>query len=218
MTRLFAILILPLAALALLGGCAVEPLHGPSDARRPVAEPLVSLHAVDFAPGSAVLSPAEARRLTRFVAAVAPQPGDPLLVELPAGTAVGTLADRRASAVATHLAALGLPSRGVALAEAGGERVRVAVETVALHAPAGCPDWQQAGTIESFGNGVGSNFGCATAANFAAMLERPRDALEGRATGPAGAERLTAGVRLYDAGLPLALPAGDGSGGGEGSE
>lgn len=216
MIRALATLILPLAALALLAGCAGEGIRPPSDARRPVAEPLVRLHAVDFTPGSAELSAAEAQRLTRFVAAVAPQPGDPLLVELPAGSEPAGLAARRASAIAGRLAALGLPSRGIALPEAGGDRVRVAIETIALHAPEGCPDWQQPGLLEGFGNGVGGNFGCATAANFAAMLERPRDALEGRTTGPAPAARMSGRVRLFDAGVPLVLPdsAGTTDGGG----
>lgn len=201
MKRLFACLLL---LLPLLGACA-GALEGPSEAKRPVVQPLVSLHAVHFAPGSAELAPEEARRLTRFVAAAAPQPGDPLLVELPLGSANGGLEARRASAIGASLAALGLPSRSVALTEPGGDRVRVAIEKVALNAPAGCPDWEQTGTLERFGNGVTGNFGCATAANFAAMLERPRDALEGRATGAAPAERLMTRIRLYDLGAPPGL-------------
>ncbi|SMF12560.1 pilus biogenesis lipoprotein CpaD [Tistlia consotensis] len=197
-------LALGLLVLPLLAACASD-IRPPSEARRPVAQPLVSLHAVAFAPDSAALSPAEEQDLARFVAAVDPQPGDPLLVELPAGSRAGGLAARRASAVGASLAALGLPSRSVALPEAGGDRVRVAVETVAVHAPEGCPDWQQLGTLESFDNGVSGNFGCATARNFAAMLDRPRDALEGRATGPAPAARMTVGVALYDAGAPIPL-------------
>ncbi len=197
-----------LLALGLLSACESAGIEPPAETKRPEVQELVSLHAVRFEPGSDRLSAAEAQRLTRFVAAVGPLPGDPLLVELPAGGAADGLAARRASAIGASLAALGLPVRGVALPEAGGDLVRVAIETVALNAPAGCGQWRQEGTLASFGNGVSDDFGCATAANFAAMLERPRDALEGRATGPAPGERLTRGVRLYDAGAPLTLPEG----------
>lgn len=206
MTRLFACLLL----LPLLVACE-SAIEAPSEARRPVVQPLASLHAVRFAPGSAELAPEEGRRLARFVAAAAPRPGDPILVELPAGGAGGDLAARRASTIGASLAALGLPSRSFALPEAGGDRVRVAVETVALHAPDGCPGGEPVGTLESFGNGVSGDFGCATAANFATMLDRPRDALEGRATGPASAGRFTPGVLLYHAGVPVPTSSGGSS-------
>lgn len=208
MKRLVACLL----ALPLVAGCAGQ-LRPPSDPKRPVAQELVSLHAVAFAPGSDRLSPDEAQRLTRFVASVGPQPGDALLVELPAGSAADGLAAHRASAIGAKLAALGLPSRSFSMTEAGGDLVRVAIRTVAVNAPADCPDWQPLGTLEGFGNGVGSNMGCATARNFSVMLDRPRDALQGRATGPAPAERLSTGVRLYDAGLPIPLPSTGGAAG-----
>lgn len=54
----------------------------------------------------------------------------------------------------------------------------------------GCPDWSQGQVVPSAG-AAGRNFGCATAANLAAMVADPQDLARGRDAGPASDPRVT---------------------------
>ncbi len=76
------------------------------------------------------------------------------------------------------------------------DRVRILVDRYLVTLP-GCPDWTKSAR-GSFDNQVHSNFGCATAMNFGAMLAEPHDLIEGRSGHTADGAYLIRSIQRYE--------------------
>lgn len=194
--------LLAVAALAALAACS-EVLPEPRLTKEPQVTQVTSLHAVRFAPEGSQVSSAEWDRLVDFLLDLRLREGDRILVEFPMSSDGRDLQRRRALMVMQFLAREGISADPFALAESGGQVLRVGVERVAINAPADCPDWPEPRNFGAFVNDSLPNFGCASANNFAVMLANPRDAVEGRALSKADVERLTLGLRAYRIGKNL---------------
>ena len=127
-----------------------------------------------FAPGSASLGPAETTRLARFVAAGGIQQQDRVAFEQP--DVLGKLSEQRRNALLKALRTNGVGA-SVSIAAApkvGRDRVVLEIERGVAIAPP-CPDWSKPPI--DYSAQVSSNFGCANAANLAAMVADPADLL-----------------------------------------
>lgn len=76
-------------------------------------------------------------------------------------------------------------------------------------APA-CPDWSGS-PATPHDNTPSGNFGCATATDFALMLDNPRDLVMGRALAPADAGQASDAVERYRTGHVKPLLGGEAS-------
>lgn len=168
-----------LAIAVLLSACG-NTEDPPRDVKRPVVRDFESLHAVRFQSGNVVISPAEADRLLGFMRRLNPSDRDKVFVEYPARVDARGTELRRAEIVAKLLAKHGYFAKPFALAEQAPDLIRVSVSRVMVHAPENCPDWSPDSYQEDVANGVGSNFGCATAHNLSVMIADPHDLREGR--------------------------------------
>ncbi len=171
-----------LGVVLLLGACSGNE-ERPQDVRRVQLNEFRSLHAVRFETGNIVISPAEAERLLGFVRRIAPRERDKILVEYPKRVDAKGTELRRAEIVAKFLAKHGYLSETFSLDEQAPDLVRVSVSRLVARAPEGCPDWSPLNYQQNVANGLGSNLGCATSQNFAAMIADPHDIREGRSGG-----------------------------------
>lgn len=76
-------------------------------------------------------------------------------------------------------------------------KLRILIDRYLVTLP-GCPDWTKSAR-GSFDNQVHSNWGCATAMNFGAMLAEPHDLIEGRADHTADGAYLLRSIQRYEA-------------------
>jgi len=169
------LMLLPLVACAAPGK---GERTGPAE---PVVQRVAVAHAVHFGTGLATLGASEMARLNGFLKNAMVRPGDRVGVEGPAGE--GTLAGSRAAALARWLAERGLQADILPATGTGGDTVRVTAYRVVAVAP-DCPSWVE-DPAAKWQNRPWSNFGCATAANLAAMVVRPTDLETGRKPSPA---------------------------------
>lgn len=197
------IVLLCAVLLLALAGC-----NSPTEQWQPVEAPKTNKvefvrlnHSVRFAPGSAALAPAEARRLGAFVDDAEIAGGEEVFVAT--GEADG-LAQKRQAAVRTLLSRRGIRAVPLATANAARDEVALQVERYVVTPPA-CPNWSKPSGGDPT-NTVGSNFGCATATNLGLMVAEPRDLLVGRKPGPADAEPALRAVHKYRTGKPVVLP------------
>jgi pilus assembly protein CpaD len=204
--------IFPMIVALMLAACA-----GPQEAAMAPDQPPTPTPHVDrvrvelstaFAPASTELPPGEATRLETFldqaevrpndIAFVATRPGDPL-------------AQARIGRIKSLLAMRGVgvqqvapPSSGVAF-----DHVVLTVDRYVATAPA-CPDWSGSPATPHT-NTPSSNFGCATATDFALMLDNPRDLVMGRTLAPADSLPAIDAVQRYHAGKVKPLLGGSSS-------
>ncbi len=212
----------------LLGACAV-PQRPPAvlDPPQLVVERVVLRHRVGFATDSDRITPQEETALRRFLAALPSSPLGAVRVLGHADERLGRtynldLAARRARAVARLLRELGLEQVDVDVrafgelaprAQGRGEeawrqnrRVLVEVEVARVVVPA-CPDWSKPDGIED-GEAASSGWGCASAANLAAMIADPADLIAPPPLEAAGSVRAARAVERYRLG-PAADEAGE---------
>jgi type IV pilus biogenesis protein CpaD/CtpE len=225
---------LPLAVLAALGLAACTD---------PVAEQAVSdtrytpvradrLLAVDFAPGSARLDPAQERQVREMVAGSRSGPRDEFVVVTDGSG--GPIQQSRASQVANSLSRAGARwvSASVEPSVTRGPDQIVVVRSEYRIAGHNCQTY----TTSAIWNPNESDMpgiACADAYNMGQMLARPRDAAIGRTVGPADGQVNADAVQRYREGRvkaaaagasgtganaagPGAGPAGGGGGGGGG--
>lgn len=168
----------------LLAACQVPEGPPPPPKKIEVME-LDSRHAVEFIPGSAMVTELEASRLETFTRPLLTDSttSATVLVEMPRGAGDPLLARDRAFAVVAALADRGITSRLVDTPESSPDLVRVTVRRFTAVAP-NCPDWET--TVPNpYTNVAASNHGCATAQNLSVMIEDPADLIEGRDIGDA---------------------------------
>jgi pilus assembly protein CpaD len=157
---------------------------------------------VRFAPGSSQLLAGDAARLRRLAAGGNIAPSDRVIVSAAGGPG---LAAARFETIAAEL----LHYRVVATQLPGGtvpaNRAIVQTGRYLVTTPP-CPNWSKASATD-FTNTASSNFGCATATNFARMVASPADLAEGRPLGLADAIPAAAAVQRYQSDK-VVLPTG----------
>jgi pilus assembly protein CpaD len=198
MMRRHALLLLLLAPG--VGGCAtpatvVATRPSPSTENpNPVQVSKVTVtHTVHFAPGAGAPDPRELAAVDDFlVQSDAAAANAALLVT--AGPGGGGIAQGLADALARR----GLKPQVMWAADAPAGTVRLVVERYEASVP-NCPNWSKP-PGNDVANTLHSDFGCATAANLAAMVADPRDLALGRSLGAAQGDPAVAAVERYRAG------------------
>lgn len=195
--------------LSILAGCSFspppEPLHADG---RPAVHAARAVHAVRFPHGLPVLAASEQAGLETFLARTGAGRGD--RVTLLVGADADLVENRRRDALATLLAGRGLRVAVVADPEPRAGILRVAVDrTVAV--AQGCPDWTES-PLQGWRNETRPGFGCASAANLAAMVARPVDIARGDDPGPARLPDAPRGARGTSAAGSAASAGGGASG------
>jgi len=196
-----------LALGASLQACADRPnLPGPdfaSGTANPIQISRTQIaHAVAFPAMGSEPEAAQLSSLFAFVAANSVGPKDTVLIEH-----AGGLSDQaHAETLAGRLTSVGLHPSVVASANVPAGVAQVVVERYEAIAP-DCPDWSHKPS-PNYQNYNQRNFGCADAANLAAMVADPKDLAMGATMGPQVGDPVTKPVSEYRAGTPGGLKTG----------
>ena len=220
-----AILPLPLIAALALAGCgdpvaeasAVDARYTPSRAD--------SMHAVEFAPGSARLDSGQDQALRAMVNRDGRADRDEFTI---VSDGSGGLQQSRATQIANSLSQAGARwvSRSADPTLARGPDQLVVVRSAYRLASHNCPTYTPSGQWNPNESDM-PGFGCADAYNMGQMLARPRDAAIGRSAGPADGQVNADAVQRYREGRVRSAsgggtatppsPVGGGAGGGGGA-
>lgn len=173
---------------------------------------------VRFVPGSDRLARGESARLGRLVATGTIGPRDRISVS-PSGSPA--LAARRVTALSSEMLRYGLTVSDVPLAVVPRDSAIVAIGRYLVTTPP-CPNWSSPPSSD-FTNMHPSNFGCATATNFAEMVASPTDITNAQPLGLAAGQPAAAAVNRYNtdkvvlptanSALPIAAPSNAAPGG-----
>lgn len=145
-----------------------------------------------FAPGSATLLPADAKRLRDLAATGAISPRDRVAVSAAGNPA---LAEARAAAVSAQLLRHDVVASGNQLAVVPPDRAIVTVERTLVTLPP-CPNWSKPSDTD-FTNSLGSYYGCAATVNLGRMVAYPTDLASGQPQGLAAGTPAIAAVGRY---------------------
>lgn len=184
------------AALGALAACASPPSHPPAHAlsetpRAPTVSLVKFTQNLHFAPRQIELDASQQADLTKFLGDSQVRRGDPVLVlHGPQPTDLD-----RAHATSAALAVRGLDPAFGADDSLGAGELRVVVERYVATGPK-CPDWSQP-DADRLTNELPSDFGCASAANLAAMAVDPHDLIVGRTMGPVVGDPASRAVAHY---------------------
>lgn len=179
-----------------------------------------------FAPGSATLLPADAKRLRELAVTGAISPRDRVAVSAAGNPA---LAEARAATVSAQLLQHDVVASGNQLEALPPDRAVVTVERTLVTLPR-CPNWSKPADTD-FTNSLASNYGCATAVNLGRMVAYPSDLVSGQPQGlPAGPPavaavsryladkvQLPAAANVGPISAPASAPPGAAGGGGSGT-
>jgi pilus assembly protein CpaD len=187
-----------LAVAVSLGGCAApQPIAEGASTEMPnsiqVSAQTLS-HLIHFSRGSAVPDARETADLNVFLASAEAERGDSILVEKSAAQAD----DKRAARGAAALARQGLRPAVSRAADVSPGEVRLVIVHSVVLGPA-CPNWSKP-PGNDFDNTMHSDFGCATAVNFAAMVANPSDLAVGQTMGPQFGDPALAAVQRFRSG------------------
>jgi pilus assembly protein CpaD len=202
--------LLALALILAVGACA--PVTSYTDAEAPKRLKLDSATTqvtVNFAPGTAAMSPADAAHLRRLASTGAINPSDRVMVAAAGGP---ELAKQRAGSIEAELLHYGIVTYVTQLPSVPPNRAIIEVGRTLVTLPA-CPNWSKSSRSD-FANQPGSNFGCATETNLGLMIYRPSDLASGLPLGPAPGQPAANAVSRYlndkvvlptaNVGLPIA--------------
>lgn len=181
------------SAIMLLALAACAPSAKWSEAQAPkriIVEPVRLVHDVRFS-GEANLSTVEMAQLDGFIARHDIGYGDHVYVL----TENAGSPSPRTTTVLNYMKAHGIDAVGLPSIEAQPGLVRIVVNRHVV-VPPNCPDWSKP-TTSDYTNTPASNFGCATTANFGAMVADPGELIQGRQPGAADAEVSAGAVRRY---------------------
>lgn len=184
-----------LAPALLLGGCAgyngsLDSVHQPVVARQDLT--------LDLQAENGLLAPGEDRRLAEWMAAMEPRYGDRVAID---DGGDGSTGRAQVAAAAGRYGLLLADRAPVTGRPEGTDSVRIVLTRTTASVP-GCPDYAHP-TMMTADASTSSNFGCATAANLAAMIADPADLVRGVPGSPL-ADPLTAGkaIGAYRAARP----------------
>jgi pilus assembly protein CpaD len=161
---------------------------------------------VRFAPGSSRLLAGDAARLHALAAGGKIAPSDRVTVSAAGGPA---LAGARFDSIAAELLRYRIVATKLPLVAVPANRAVVQIERYLVTLPP-CPNWSKNAALD-YTNVHASNFGCATAVNFASMVASPADLVDGRPLGLADALPALAAVQRYQSDK-VQLPASSGLG------
>jgi len=206
---------LAIAAALALGACASDPPRlapgASAESPKPIAVSLIKLtHDIPFR--EAQLAPDERQDadLAAFLGSGEERARDHVFVL--AGST--SLDGERAGALVARLGLRGVSAAVIRDSGQPAGLLRVIVERYVASAP-DCPDWSRIAWA-NFDNLTSTNFGCATAADLAAMVADPHDLIGGRALGPVVGDPATFAVERYGAGVSPVVGAGAGGASGSG--
>jgi len=189
-----------IAAATLLSGCGTSN-RGLESAHQPVVSR--ADYALDIQTGPAGIGPDEARRVVGWMDTLRIGYGDTIALDDPYGADRATRGD-----VAQIAARYGLllsdeaPVTGSPVAPG---TVRIVVSRAHASVP-GCADWSRMND-PNFNAHTGSNYGCATNTNLAAMVANPNDLVRG--TPGSGDYDAATGARAINT-MRAAVPTGNG--------
>lgn len=179
----------------LLAGCAgynggLDSVHQPVVSRQDLT--------LDLQASNGRLAPGEDRRLAEWMGAMNLRYGDRLAIDDGADGSTG----RGEIAAAAGRYGLMLADRAPATGRPGGsDSVRVVLTRTTASVP-GCPDYSHP-TMMTADASTSSNFGCATAANLAAMIADPADLVRGAPGAPtADTMTMSKAIGAYRAATP----------------
>ena len=191
----------PLAPLALaLTLAACGPLTSNDDQMAP-PDPMTQLHvdrvrvqyATAFAPRSSEIPDGEAMRLETFLDQVGLRPADQVYIASPGSDA---LTAQRVERIRALLERRGVGAVSIAPpASIQPDHIVVLADRYVVTPPT-CSEWSGP-SATGHSNVPNSNFGCATATDFALMVDNPRDLMTGRRLAPADAEPTIESVERY---------------------
>jgi len=195
----------PLLAAAIAGATLLAGCGTPNRGLESVHQPVVARadYALDVQTGSAGIGPDEARRVIGWMDTLRIGYGDTIALDDPYGADRATRGD-----VAQIAARYGLllsdeaPVTGSPVAPG---TVRIVVSRAHASVP-GCADWSRMND-PNFNAHTGSNYGCATNTNLAAMVANPTDLVRG-APGSGDYDAAT-GSRAINT-MRAAVPTGNG--------
>lgn len=160
-----------------LGACSTTPgaeNRSLNSVHQPVVERASYALDLDLMSGGS-LSTSGQQQLTEWFEAMNLGYGDRISVDNPGG---GNVAQAMVEAVASRYGLLVSDIAPVTEGQIAPGSLRVIV-TRSTARVLGCPDWSQS-YENNIRNSVGSNFGCATNSNFAAMIADPEDLVKGK--------------------------------------
>ena len=165
---------------------------------------LERVHAVRFAPGSAIVSQIERSRLQSFLAELPSAPTTGWTVRLG-----GVLGGARYTALQQTLAEIGAPAMEPAFHAAAGDTAVISVHQT-VDAPVACDP----GPVPGFSDQAPiAPFGCTNALNLARMVADPNDLYRGQPLEPAYGPQAVRSVETYAAGdvglTSVGTPTGD---------
>jgi pilus biogenesis lipoprotein CpaD len=215
--------ILVLLAAATLAGCGDPVAEASAVAARYTPTRADSMVALDFAPGSARLDPAQDRELRAMVARDGRAGRDEFVI---VASGFGGLEQNRAAQVAHSLTQAGARwvTRSVEPGVAHGPDQLVVVRSQYRFAR-NCPTYTPSTTWNPNESDM-PGLGCADSYNMGQMLARPRDAAVGRPAGPVDGTVAASAIQRYHEGRvrtvggvsttggAAAAPSGGGGGGG----
>ena len=197
-------LLIALGAAATLTACASRGPADPHIAATPLTPterfaPVVTAtpDQILLAPHATGLSAAQSAAVDSLVARWRDTGGGPIVIQ----AATGAEGYRMAAAVQTRLEAEGVRDGMIRLQsgdDTTGGAIAVTFNSYAADGPRCGRDWKS--FTHSSDNTANSNFGCATTANFAAMIANPADLAAPRADDPADAARRQNVITKYRAG------------------
>lgn len=196
---------------AVLAACA--PAYQPhslvldADRHQPVVTQEIAR--LDLPPARQIF-PADAPAVEAFLRDYRNVGHGPVLVSVPPGEdAAGVAEDVRAIARISGMAA---PEIAVAVSTSdGGSPYNLTFVRYRAHAPECGQDWPSLATTRR--SETYANFGCANAANLAAMIVDPADLLAPREMAPADAERRINALNAYRGGAQAGSGSGSAAGG-----
>lgn len=169
------LLLAALASASLLSACGT-----PNRGLESVHQPVVSRqdYAFDVAIGADGLAPGEQQRLGGWMETLRAGYGDTIALDNPYGGAGNAAAD--VAAVAARYGLLLAEAAPVTGAPIAPGTLRVVLSRARAHVPS-CPDYSRM-YEPNFNAHTGSNYGCATNTNLAAMVADPNDLVRGART------------------------------------
>ncbi len=195
---------LPLLAAAALAACGHDPDAGKDRPLLPTEQfPLkaeASPDVIQLAAHDQGLSPAQGAALEAFAGRWRERGGGVVRIKLPVKAVDQRAAYVTGEAVASRLAALGVPGDriervGYEPEGAGPAPVLVAFTAYEADVPACGKNWENLSNTRR--NRPMSNFGCAISANMAAQIANPRDIVTPRAEDPTDAQRRSVVLGKY---------------------
>jgi pilus assembly protein CpaD len=188
----------------LVAGCNPNPnpeltAPAPLSMQPPPKQIQVQLASFDyeiyFARGAKALTSTQSAGLASFLRTSGIGEGDSVTVE---GSGASSLGAAREAAVVAELKRLRIDAVSGTDPKLAADALRVHADHAVATAPT-CPDWSKPEPDEP-NNTTSSNYGCATAANLAAMIANPADLVKPKENGRADGAVLAQGAELYRSG------------------